>query len=188
MRRPHITTTGIFALFLIYFSTISAFHASADDSIRHIDNPVTHNADIQPARSPMPKRMTLSDVRQRDDLAKAADKMLSTPDFAFPATVASNAHKIYDDALEARLPVTALRAAMQWNVAESLITPDSISAGLQLYDRLEQRLSQPYAALAALRKAPQLWTTSLTRRYIYHPRTSGEGGAAGLAPPLLGGD
>lgn len=136
----------------------------------------------------MPKRMTLSDVRQRDDLAKAADKMLSTPDFAFPATVASNARKIYDDALEARLPVTALRAAMQWNVAESLITPDSISAGLQLYDRLEQRLPQPYAALAALLKARLLSNTYLSRRYIYDQRTLDDDDASANEPMLWSGN
>lgn len=114
--------------------------------------------------------------------------MLSTPDFAFPATVASNARKIYDDALEARLPVTALRAAMQWNVAESLITPDSISAGLQLYDRLEQRLPQPYAALAALLKARLLSNTYLSRRYIYDQRTLDDDDASANEPMLWSGN
>lgn len=171
---------------MVCFSTTPCLTISANDSIIHAAPPALHNATIERAESPLPPRMNLSDVKRRDDLAKAISPALAKPDFAFPATVASNARVVYDEAMETNHPVTALRAAMQWYVAEQLITSDSIPAAMRFYDRLQQRLPQPYASLAALLKARLLSDLYLADRYTFDSRTLAE--SADDDPRLWSGD
>lgn len=115
--------------------------------------------------------ITFDEVKQKADLTAASQPLLSDPDFVFPQTVEKNAAKIYDEALKANQPVTALRAAIQLNIAENQITNDSVSAALERYQYLSEKLQTPYSALAALLEARLLLEVYSSEPYVYDNRT-----------------
>lgn len=74
-----------------------------------------------------------------------------TPDFAYPKDVASNAQPAYDKALAAGDGLTALRAAIQLNIAGTLTDAEGEAGkSLQRYAELGVKLPAPWSSLALL--------------------------------------
>lgn len=132
---------------------------------------------VEHTNSAIPNRMNINDINPNDDRKAALSKLLAEPDFRYPATVAANADSIYAAAITSGKPVSALRAAMQWNVATAIITPDSLPDILGRYRFLEQKLPQPYSAFASLLEARLLKDVYNESRYIYDSRTLAEDSA-----------
>lgn len=72
------------------------------------------------------------------------------PDFAFPKTVEMNARESLDKALQKGDCITALQAAIQIDIAGSLIDSERINSSISLIDSLANLFDSPYNSVALL--------------------------------------
>lgn len=93
------------------------------------------------------------------------------PDFAYPQTVMANADAALADALKNNDYVSALRAAMQKNVAVGQISTDSCLSQIALFEDLSRRLPAPYSNLAVLMEATLYTQIYQGDRWQYDRRT-----------------
>ncbi|MDE6010648.1 MAG: hypothetical protein K2F87_04270 [Muribaculaceae bacterium] len=110
-------------------------------------------------------------VKQDAGQAAVSEALPPEPDFAFPQKVEQNAAEIYARALKEGQPVTALRAAIELNIADNLITPDSVVTALERYRYLARELPAPYSALADLLEARLLLDIYSSDSYVFDSRT-----------------
>lgn len=94
----------------------------------------------------------------------------TTPDFAFPKEVATNAKSELDRSLKNGDNVTALRAAMQIVVADNLVSSNNFEKGVALFDSLSNTLKSPYSAVAALLEARLLSDAYKRDQWTYNNR------------------
>lgn len=102
--------------------------------------------------------------------ASAIPSTFDHPDFAFPKTVADNASAVYGNALKSDRPIDALKAAMQLNIADRLVTSDSIQSALLRYEAIADKFAQPYAAIANLLEAKMLSELYVSNAYNFNQR------------------
>ncbi len=75
------------------------------------------------------------------------------PDFAFPATVEANARVALQQSLARHDEPGALKAALEITLARNLVSADSVSASIKMFDDLATSLDKPYRGLADLLNA-----------------------------------
>lgn len=115
--------------------------------------------------------ITFDEMKQEEDITSADQNLLSNPDFAYPKTVEKDAESVYKSALKSHKPVTAMRAAMQINIAQSSVNSDSVQGSLDRYEEIAIKFGEPYAALANLLSARLLLDIYLSDRYNFDQRT-----------------
>lgn len=84
---------------------------------------------------------------------KSEKSSFAKPDFAFPQTVATDARAVLDKALRDGNALNALGAAVQIDVARSLVSAESCIGSSALFDSLATVLPKPYGSLALLLEA-----------------------------------
>lgn len=100
----------------------------------------------------------------------AVKNSFATPDFAFPQTVGKNASLSYEKAVSASDWLTALRAAIQLDVAASQVSADSYAASLARFDSIASVAPTPYAQLALLLEARLYCDIYNSRRSLFNNR------------------
>ena len=153
---------------ILFFSLITNFAAYAADPA-----PASAATDKNSARSnesPANQRMKMNDPKLQADLKEASSKTMVKPDFAFPRQVSDKAQALYDQALRERKPITAIRAAMQLNVASALISADSAASALDRYRELQRRFDAPYSTMAQLLEARLLYDIYMSDMWQYDQR------------------
>ncbi len=93
------------------------------------------------------------------------------PDFAFPQTVERNAQEKFDHALAQGDGLTALRAALQLNVASNLVSSDSYAASLARFETMANRLPAPWSNLSLLLEARLYQEIYSASSWTYNNRT-----------------
>lgn len=164
----------IFPILFLCFIGIAPADSAAQRTPSQKVMPKPEMPRIQRSDSIIPRRMTFDDIRRKRDLKNAGIPALASPDFKYPATVAAHADSIYSIAMAAGHPVTALRAAMEWNVANAAITPDSVVKAMQRYRELAQQLPHPYSALALLLEGDLIRQVYNSNQYTFNSRTLAE--------------
>lgn len=99
-----------------------------------------------------------------------ATSTFESPDFAFPKTVEADAESHFSRALEARDGVSALRAAIQLNVAETLVSADSFPLSMARYDTIAGTFPSPWCDLAMILKARLYRDIFASKSYIFRNR------------------
>lgn len=84
---------------------------------------------------------------------KGVKNTFATPDFAFPKTVEENARPKLDAALAARDGKTALQAAVQLDIAASLVSQSSFATSATLFDSIAESVPEPWSNLSLLIEA-----------------------------------
>lgn len=102
---------------------------------------------------------------------KKETNSFSTPDFAFPKQVMTNARPVMEKAVKDGDGATALRAAMQTVIAENLISRDSVQKGVELFESLSKSLPTPYSSLALLLEGNLYREVYNSDRWVYNNRT-----------------
>jgi hypothetical protein len=96
----------------------------------------------------------------------------SIPDFAFPKKVETTAKADYEKAVKSRNWAAALRALVNYSIAEASITPDSASVIAANLEKFAAEKKDPAAsALAYLFAAKVYEDCYLADRYVYNNRT-----------------
>jgi len=95
----------------------------------------------------------------------------SSPDFAFPKAVGKNAYEKFGPAVAHGDGLTALRAAVQLDVASMLISSDSCAASLSRFDTLANILPAPWGNLALLLEARLYKDIYSSKSWIFDRRT-----------------
>ncbi len=109
-------------------------------------------------------------VRQKTAATKKTRNSFATPDFAFPQTVAKNAGAEYRCALRSGDARSALKAAIQLDVADAVVSADNYKKSVDRFDSLSNVLAFPYDRLAMLLEArvyADMWSFS---RWVYNDR------------------
>lgn len=95
----------------------------------------------------------------------------ATPDFAFPQTVEKNASAEFGKAMAQGDGQTALRAAIQLDVATGLVSADTYAASLARFDSVARTMPAPYAALARLLEARLYCDIYNSQSWVFNGRT-----------------
>ncbi len=93
------------------------------------------------------------------------------PHFAFPQTVSKNAEAEYRRALSGGRPLTALKAAIQLDVADAMVSEDNYRISAARFDSLANVLPSPYDRLSLLLEAriyQEMWSS---KQWVYDNRT-----------------
>lgn len=94
-----------------------------------------------------------------------------TPDFAYPKTVATNAKTALTTALKADDEISAIRAIMDYALAETSIGEENLSSGIELVKSTREKLKSPDAkSLTALLLADIYSDILNSDRYKYNNR------------------
>lgn len=94
----------------------------------------------------------------------------SNPDFAFPQTVDAGARMHLNKAFAAGNQLEALQAGVQMTIARTLISSDSITSALMVWERLIPHLSGPYKSLGSMLEAKLLTDVYCSNRRIFDGR------------------
>lgn len=102
---------------------------------------------------------------------KIVKNSFANPDFAFPQTVSKNAEAEYRRALSGGGPLTALKAAIQLDVADAMVSEDNYRISAARFDSLANVLPSPYDRLSLLLEAriyQEMWSS---KQWVYDNRT-----------------
>ncbi|MDE6382251.1 MAG: hypothetical protein K2L57_05215, partial [Muribaculaceae bacterium] len=109
-------------------------------------------------------------VRPKTAAVKKTQNSFAAPDFAFPQTVAKNAGVEYRRALRSGDARSALKAAIQLDVADAVVSTDNYKKSVNRFDSLSNVLAFPYDRIAMLLEArvyADMWSF---RRWVYNDR------------------
>lgn len=98
----------------------------------------------------------------------------TTPDFAYPARVETNAREKLESALKTNNPAEALRMLLNYTVASSLISHESATATLALMDSVNALLPEPFSGMGYLIKASFLSEIYQSDSYTFNHRVFNE--------------
>ncbi len=117
-----------------------------------------------------PRQELSAAVRSSTATVKKTQNTFATPDFAFPQTVAENAEAEYRRALRSGDARSALKAAVQLDVADAIVSTGNYIKSVERFDSLSNVLAFPYDRLSMLLEArvyADMWSF---RRWVYNDR------------------
>lgn len=109
-------------------------------------------------------------VSKRQTTMNKGENSFLHPDFAYPQTVSANALIEYNRAMRDGNPINALKAAIQMDVSQLMISTDSVNRQLQRFNELSRTLQSPYNKLAALLEAKLLSSVYQSDSYTFDHR------------------